>query len=141
MNEENISEEFYGLLAQLVNRKNNRKVLDSIRGEYGVLRYLMYVKDGVSAGLLTKELHVVPGRMTDILKSLEKKGSIVRTRDERDRRCVYVHITEKGRVEEKKKRESIQKQYKGMYEILGKKDIEELIHLIKIVLAYSDDEE
>jgi len=141
MNEENISEEFYGLLAQLVNRKNNRKVLDSIRGEYGVLRYLMYVEDGVSAGLLTKELHVVPGRMTDILKSLEKKGCIIRTRDEKDRRCVYVHITEKGRCEEKKKRESIQKQYEGMYEVLGKKDIEELIRLIKIVLAYSDDEE
>lgn len=141
MNEENISEEFYGLLAQLVNRKNNRKVLDSIRGEYGVLRYLMYVEDGVSAGLLTKELHVVPGRMTDILKSLERKGSIIRTRDVKDRRCVYVHITEKGRSEEKEKRESIQKQYKGMYEVLGKKDIEELIRLIKIVLAYSDDEE
>lgn len=141
MNEENISEEFYGLLAQLVNRKNNRMVLDSIRGEYGVLRYLMYVEDGVSAGTLTKELHVVPGRMTDILKSLEKKGCIIRTRDEQDRRCVHVHITEKGRFEEKNKRESIQKQYQGMYEVLGKKDIEELIRLIKIVLAYSDDEE
>lgn len=141
MNEENISEEFYGLLAQLVNRKNNRMVLDSIRGEYGVLRYLMYVQDGVSAGLLTKELHVVPGRMTDILKSLEKKGCIIRTRDEKDRRCVHVHITEKGRFEEKNKRESIQKQYKGMYEVLGKKDIEELIRLIKIVLAYADDEQ
>lgn len=141
MNDENISEEFYGLLAQLVNRKNNRMVLDSIRGEYGVLRYLMYVEDRVSAGTLTKELHVVPGRMTDILKSLEKKGCIIRTRDEQDRRCVHVHITEKGRFEEKNKRESIQKQYQGMYEVLGKKDIEELIRLIKIVLAYSDDEE
>lgn len=141
MNDENISEEFYGVLAQLVNRKNNRVVLDSIRGEYGVLRYLMYVEDGVSAGVLTKELRVVPGRMTDILKSLEKKGSIVRVRDEKDRRCVHVHITEKGRTEEKEKRESIQKQYKGMYELLGKEGIEELIRLIKIILAYSDDEE
>ena len=86
MLEENLGEELYNLLAELLNRKINRTVQDSIRGEYGVLRYLMYVQDNVSAGILTEQLHVVPGRMTDILKSLEAKGFIRRHRDEEDKR-------------------------------------------------------
>ena len=63
MAEEYLGEELYNLLAELLNRKLNRTVLDSIRGEYGVLRYLLYVKDKVSAGVLTGQLHVVPGKM------------------------------------------------------------------------------
>ena len=51
MTEENLGESLYNLLAELLNSKQNRKVLDSIRGEYGVLRYLSYVEDRVSAGM------------------------------------------------------------------------------------------
>jgi len=97
MEEENLGEELYNLLAELLNRKINRTVQDSLRGEYGVLRYLVYVEDKVSAGNLTEQLRVVPGRMTDILNSLEGKGLIKRCRDERDKRKVHVCITNAGR--------------------------------------------
>lgn len=136
MSDENLGEELYNLLADLLNRKINRTVQDSIRGEYGVLRYLLYVQDNVSAGRLTEQLHVVPGRMTDILKSLENKGFISRRRNEEDRRKVNVCITEKGREEAREMRSYISKEYQGMFKILGKKDTEELIRLLKIVLAY-----
>ncbi|CDE45645.1 transcriptional regulator MarR family [Clostridium sp. CAG:411] len=141
MREENLGEELYSLLAEVLNRKENRVVLDSIRGEYGVLRYLMYVEDQVSAGELTTQLHVVPGRMTDILNSLENKGCITRKKDEEDLRRLKVCITEKGREEESKKRKSIREEYQGMYEILGEKDTQELIRLLKIVLTYPGNEE
>ncbi len=136
-----MGEELYSLLAEVLNRKENRVVLDSIRGEYGVLRYLMYVEDQVSAGELTTQLHVVPGRMTDILNSLENKGCITRKKDEEDLRRLKVCITEKGREEESKKRKSIREEYQGMYEILGEKDTQELIRLLKIVLTYPGNEE
>lgn len=141
MREENLGEELYSLLAEVLNRKENRVVLDRIRGEYGVLRYLMYVEDQVSAGELTTQLHVVPGRMTDILNSLENKGCITRKKDEEDLRRLKVCITEKGREEESKKRKSIREEYQGMYEILGEKDTQELIRLLKIVLTYPGNEE
>ena len=141
MREENLGEELYSLLAEVLNRKENRVVLDSIRGEYGVLRYLMYVEDQVSAGELTTQLHVVPGRMTDILNSLENKGCITRKKVEEDLRRLKVCITEKGREEESKKRKSIREEYQGMYEILGEKDTQELIRLLKIVLTYPGNEE
>lgn len=139
MSEENLGEELYNLLAEFLNRKLNRTVLDSIRGEYGVLRYLVYVQDGVSAGVLTEQLHVVPGRMTDILNSLESKGLIERRRDDKDRRRVHVCITENGKKQAKKMRNYIKEEYHGMYRLLGEKDILELIRLLKIVLSYSGD--
>ena len=141
MTEENLGEALYNLLAELLNRKSNRKVLDSIRGEYGVLRYLSYVEDKVTAGTLTEQLHVVPGRMTDILKSLENKQWIERRADEQDRRRIHVCITEQGRTQAKELREEISKEYQGMFRILGRDDTLELIRLLKIVLTYPGSEE
>lgn len=139
MMEENLGEELYNLLAELLNQRMNRTVFDSLRGEYGVLRYLVFVEDHVSAGQLTEQLHVVPGRMTDILKSLEHKKWIKRQRDENDRRKVNVAITEEGRQHAKEMRQHISNEYQGMFQILGKKDTEELIRLLKIVLSYHGD--
>lgn len=137
MLEENLGEELYNLLAELINRKMNRTVMDSIRGEYGVLRYLMYVEDKVSAGRLTEQLHVVPGRMTDILNSLENKGFVKRYKAEEDKRRVNVCITDAGKVEAQEKRSYISMEYQGLFELLGREDTEELIRLLKIVLSYS----
>ena len=47
IDEQNLGEELYNLLAELLNSKMNRTVMDSIRGEYGVLRYLCYIEDHV----------------------------------------------------------------------------------------------
>lgn len=137
MTEENLGESLYNLLAELLNRKQNRKVLDSIRGEYGVLRYLSFVQDKVSAGVLTDQLHVVPGRMTDILNSLENKKMVERRADEEDRRRVLVRITDEGKQQAYEMRQEISKEYQGMFQILGREDTLELIRLLKIVLSYS----
>ena len=89
-------------------------------------------------GILTEHLHVVPGRMTDILTSLESKGLIRRVRGERDRRHVNVCITEEGKKQVMEMRQMISREYEGMFQILGSKDTEELIRLLKIVLSYPD---
>lgn len=138
MNEENVhlGEELYTLLAELLNRRMNRTVQDSIRGEYGTLHYLTYVQNAVAAGTLTEQLHVVPGRMTDILSSLERKGLIERHRCPKDKRRVLVYVTEEGKRAAKQKRETIRAEYAGLLEQLGRKDTEELIRLLNIVLAY-----
>ena len=131
-----LGEELYNLLARLLNSKMNRTVLDSIRGEYGVLRYLMFEEDGVKAGTLTEKLHVVPGRMTDILKSLEYKGFILRRKEESDKRMVRVFLTDAGKREAEEKRHQIHLEYRGLIEQLGEKDATEFIRLLKIVLEY-----
>lgn len=138
MKYEDLGDELYDLLAEFLNRRINRTVQDSIRGEYGVLRYLEFIQDNVTAGMLSEQLHVVPGRMTDILKSLENKKFIKRYRDEEDKRRVYVSITDTGRSEAEEKRNYIESEYKGLFKILSKEDTKELIRLLKIVLSYSN---
>ncbi len=135
-----LPEELYSVLADFLNRKNNIEVLNSIRGEYGVLHYLMETEEGASAGELGKRLHVVPGRIADILNSLEQKELIVRERSETDRRVVNAKITEKGRQVSIEKRTEIHNDYKGLFKILGEDDVRELIRLLKIVLSYYPDE-
>ena len=137
---EKLPEELYGVLADLLNRKSNIAILDSIRGEYGVLNCLCDTEYGESAGELCKKLHVVPGRMADILKRLEEKELIVRSRDETDRRVVKARITDKGRQVSNERREEIRKEYKGLFALLGENDVKELIRLLKIVLAYYPDQ-
>ena len=133
---ETLPEELYGVLAELLNRKNNIAVLNSIRGEYGVLNCLIEMEEGLSAGELGRRLHVVPGRMADILKSLEAKQLINRRRDDEDKRVVKVTITEEGREVSREKREEIHQEYEGLFRLLGEEDVKELIRLLKIVLSY-----
>ncbi len=139
-NDITLPEELYSVLADFLNKKNNIEVLNSIRGEYGVLNCLMDMEEGASAGELGKKLHVVPGRIADILNSLEQKDLIVRKRNENDRRVVKAYITEKGKQVSIEKRTEIHNNYKGLFKILGEDDVRELIRLLKIVLSYYPDE-
>lgn len=135
----NLPEELYGVLADLLNRKSMIAVLDSIRGEYGVLNCLYEMEEGASAAELCKRLHLVPGRMADILKRLEQKELILRIRMEDDRRVVKAHITDKGRQVSREKREEIGREYEGLFKILDEKEVKELIRLLRIVLSYYPD--
>lgn len=135
---EYLGEELYNLLAEFLNSPSNRHFMDSIRGEYGVLRYLLQGKEDITAGYLGEKLQVVPGRMTDILTALESKGFIERRRNEKDRRVVNVFITDKGREEAERKRQAIHEDYKGLIEILGVDDARELMRLLKILLTYRE---
>jgi len=139
IDKEKLPEELYSVLADLLNRKSNIAILDSIRGEYGVLNCLNDLEEGASAGDLGRRLHVVPGRMADILKKLEEKELIVRTKDFADRRVVIAKITEKGKAVSDERRQEIHKEYKGMFDMLGEHDTRELIRLLRIVLSYYPD--
>jgi len=133
----NYGEELYNLLAQFLNRPSNREFLDSIRGEYGVLWALASAGESITAGELKDRLHVVPGRMTDILTSLESKGYIRREKDDKDRRIVNVFLTPAGRSEAEVRRQQIHEKYSGLFEALSPDDAKELIRLLGILLTYS----
>ena len=134
-----LPEQLYGVLAELLNRKSNVEVINSIRGEYGVLGFLCGCEEGATASELCGKLHVVPGRMADILKRLEQKKLIFRTRAEDDRRVVKVFATEAGRQMSIEKRREIREDHEGLFEILSEAEVRELIRLLKIMLSYYPD--
>lgn len=136
-NNEYLGDELFNVLSSFLNSPGNREFLNSIRGEYGVLWYLLKMEKPLSAGELTDKLQVVPGRMTDILNSLEKKGLIVRNKDVKDKRIVFVSLTEEGKAEAISRRKLIHESYSGLFDKLSQKETKELIRLLKILLTYN----
>jgi len=53
-------------------------------------------KHRIAVGGLAKEIHLSQGTVTGILDRLEKRGLVVRTRGNQDRRSVLVELTEAG---------------------------------------------
>ena len=132
-------EQLYRILFQIVGNKKNASLIESLRGENAVLTWLVRQEEDVHPGDLAEKLSLVPGRMTDILKTLEKKGMIRRERDPEDRRRVLVRITPKGARSVTERREQIRVQYSGLYEALGLDDTVKLIELLHKVNRYFDE--
>jgi DNA-binding MarR family transcriptional regulator len=51
-----------------------------------------------TAGALAKAAELTPASVTALLDSLEERGIATRRRDDQDRRCVVVTLTEEGRA-------------------------------------------
>lgn len=141
MKEEQYGAQLYQVLFDFIGNKKNNLLLESLRGENAVLshlaRYTMTAQgQGIHAGDLSDTLSLVPGRMTDILKNLEKKGLIIREKDPDDKRRVLVSITKDGLSYVKNKREQVRVQYSSIYQELGEKDTLKLIELLNKVNAY-----
>jgi DNA-binding MarR family transcriptional regulator len=132
-------EQLYRILFQIVGNKKNASLIESLRGENAVLTWLVRQEEDVHPGDLAEKLSLVPGRMTDILKTLEKKGMIRRERDPEDRRRVLVRITPKGARSVTERREQIRVQYSGLYEALGLDDTVKLIELLHKVNRHFDE--
>ena len=101
------------------------------RGEMGILVYLMHLKDGVSAGELSKSLNLTTGRIASTLKTLEKKMCIERREDAADRRKVLVYITPSGKeIIQNKKKEVLAHLTKNL-EKFSIEEAEQFVQLMK----------
>ena len=129
--ETNYGEQLYNVLFEIIGNKKNAIILESLRGENAVLTCLLHNEE--------EKLSLVPGRMTDILKTLEKKGMIRREPDPEDRRRVLVRITPKGIRDVTERREKVRTQYSGLYQALGLYDTVKLIELLKKMNRYIDE--
>lgn len=53
--------------------------------------------NGGNMSAIAAKLYITVGSLTTSMNSLVKKGYVVRERSERDRRIVYIYLTEKGK--------------------------------------------
>lgn len=69
-------------------------------GQLHVLEYLIHEqKDKLKPSDLLDYLSTTPAAVTTLLDRMEKNELIVRERDGKDRRIVWIHVTDKGRAE------------------------------------------
>lgn len=92
------------------------------KGEIGVLGYLTYIENDVSAGLLGNHLNVTSARIASILKSLEKKQYIIRQRCEDDKRKIKVSITDAGSEIVSNIAQELKKQITYVVNVIGEED-------------------
>lgn len=68
-------------------------------GQLHVLELLQTFHERTKPSDLIEVLETTPAAVTTLLDRMEKNGLIERVRDEKDRRIVWVHVTDKGRAE------------------------------------------
>lgn len=99
-------------------------------GEVGVLVHLSMMTDDASAGELSERLGLSTARVAAVLNTLEKKKMITRRRSAKDRRKVFVHITDYGRELVNKKRHEGLECAEALLERLGENDARALVRIV-----------
>ena len=109
----------------------------SSSGEYGILYSLHQVGRAYSAGELAYLLGLTPGRITNILKALEKKKLVVRKHDPADKRRVLVSLTDYGREYVCKVYADSEQAFRQLVTAIGEEDCRNFIRITKKIFALS----
>jgi len=126
--------EFAELMAGMMHCPSHQSTAEVTRGETGLLMYLGMEHNGASAGELGDRMKVGSGRIANVLKALESKGMVVRSRSPLDRRGVQVCLTEKGQIFVGARRREFLKRMQHLMEQLGEEDTEQLFRLMRRIL-------
>lgn len=92
-----------------------------------ILKYLYKKGDSATAGELANALEVSTARIALLLKKLEAKNYISRTKDQNDGRIVVVNLTFEGKVYTEKKMMSFVDSIKKIIHSIGLDKLEEFI--------------
>ncbi len=93
---------------------------------------VLWEKDDIPVGEICQKLCLDSGTLTPLLKKMEEKGWITRTRSVKDERSVFVRLTEKG---SELKKECVKIPAKiGQCVPLGEKDAAELYRILYQIL-------
>lgn len=126
-----LAEEMLSSALQVSKRPLQKHTSEISHGEVAVLNYLTYQENHITSGTIKDALGVGTGRMADTLKSLEKKGYVIRIQDSMDKRKVFVDITESGKKVANVKREECLNHMELMLSQLGEQDATEFVRIMK----------
>ena len=105
-------------------------------GGNGVLYQLYKHNDALTSGDLAKYLDITSGRLANILKQLENKKYIIRTRSDIDKRITLVSLTNSGKEETERIYNRDIEIYQRLFGALSDK---ELLELRKLSLKLFDE--
>lgn len=112
------------------------KELDLTYTQY-IIFLVLWEQDGISVSQLGEKLYLDSGTLTPLLKKMETKGWIRRTRSEEDERVVMITLTKKGK-ELEKQAEKIPKKI-GACIPLKPEEARELYRLLYQILETGDE--
>lgn len=118
---------------QLMYSKQLCKIANVIasRGEDLALLLLLDKKDIMYVGDFAIALGLTTGRVTNLLKQMERKGYITRIPDTEDRRKICISLTEIGIHCANKAHDRMLKDYICLMQALGEQDAQQLVRVLK----------
>ena len=116
--------------ARLIGPKIQEAFGEEITGDQFFVLQILTKEENVTSSQLAKLFNVKPSAITAMIDRMYKNDLVLRNRDEKDRRVVYIELSEKGkeikRRAEKKRMEIMKKYY-------GQLDEDELVGLIETI--------
>lgn len=100
--------------------------------ECQLLNYLYKIKEPVNMNELAKVLSVSHSRVTRIMDNLVSKKLVLRKPSDKDRRCWFAQITDKGRKLAENSQQTVVDQQKKILAQVNEKQSEEILSALKI---------
>lgn len=92
--------------------------------------------NGILLSKVRNKIKLAPSTVTPIITSLEEKGLIERKIDKKDRRNIYIYLSEKGEKFTENVNDRWRSSLKGYIDYIGEKDALEIIRLINQTKEY-----
>ncbi|MGI6198158.1 MAG: MarR family winged helix-turn-helix transcriptional regulator [Candidatus Cloacimonadaceae bacterium] len=108
-----------------------KECLQAGKMECQLLNYLSTVNEPVNMNELAKSLDVSHSRITRIMDNLVNKKLVTRRPSEKDRRCWYAIITEKGKKLAENSQQTLLEQQKRIIAGLPDKEIDNVYKALK----------
>lgn len=126
------TDRFFELLKDAYFDNSPKSAVAFLQGECRLLSLLnMSPERKYLSGELAKRLGLTTARIASTLKTLEKKGYILREADPSDRRIVNVSITKEGTAYICAKREESSLYFDSLFERMGEEDSREFLRIIE----------
>jgi DNA-binding MarR family transcriptional regulator len=112
-----------------------RRVIPEISASQGIILSILLENGPKKISDLAEELEITLPSITALADKLVAQGYVERKRSDKDRRIVYLYITEQGKKVIQDVQEERKRRLRRYYEALPEEDIRYLIRLYNIMLA------
>ena len=127
----NLAEEIMEIFDRRKHGMPHEEISAAMRGEMAVLRLLAMENRALTAGEISRMLHMTTSRIAAVLGALDKKALIVRSTDAQDKRRVQVTLTTKGLAICQRKKHAALKNISHALSQLGEQDAKEFVRLMR----------
>lgn len=120
--------------------KNVYKVIENFlsRGENRILLWLWQQENPCAADIIAY-FGLSAGRVSNILKSLENKGCLLREKSDADHRIAYIRLTEKGQAQAEQIYENLHQVFQRFFEAIGQEDARNFLNFEKKIMELMED--
>lgn len=127
----NLAEELMEIFDRRKHGMPHEEISAAMRGEMAVLRLLAMENRALTAGEISRMLHMTTSRIAAVLGALDKKALIVRSTDAQDKRRVQVTLTQKGLAICQRKKQAALKNISHALSQLGEQDAKDFVRLMR----------